>query len=451
MAVAIVGGGISGLATAYYLSKAKVDFLLIEEAPRLGGVIRTESLDDCLLEGGPDSFLAQKPWARELIDELGMSDKIICSYDHQRKTYISLENRLIPIPEGFQFLAPTRALPILRSPLFSWRTKLKMAIELLRQPPREAPNPDRSVAEFVLDHFGDEVNEKLVQPMLSGVYGGSPERMRLASVVPRFAEIERKYGSVSRGLLRSAKPSGGPLFQSILGGMQQLTETLAGRIRTPITALATGLRRTQHGYEVHFGAQSAKADSVVLAIPAYRAGALLRSADADLADRLEAIPYSSSIVTGFAYRRDQLDHPTNGFGFLVPRSENRTLAACTWVHRKFPNRAPADRALLRAFIAGEKAEARMSHSDQQLAGDCEAELQQMMGYQGRAMSNRVFRWPRAMAQYETDHARNLDWIRGRLTQHPNLYLCGNAYEGIGIPDCVRLAKRTAERIAKNAK
>jgi oxygen-dependent protoporphyrinogen oxidase len=283
--------------------------------------------------------------------------------------------------------------------------------------------------------------------MLSGVYGGPPERLRLESIVPRFAEIERKYGSISRGLLRLAKPSSGPLFHSILGGMQKLTEALAEKISSPITAAATGISRSQAGYEVRFGSQSAIVDSVVLAIPAYRSGALLRTSDSDLADRLETIPYSSSIVTGFAYERDQLDHPTNGFGFLVPRSENRALAACTWVHKKFPNRAPADRALLRAFIAGEKADARMSESDEKLADDSETELQRMMGYQGRAMSNRVFRWPRAMAQYETGHARTLDWIRGRLKQHPNLYLCGNAYEGIGIPDCVRLAKQAAERIA----
>ena len=325
-----------------------------------------------------------------------------------------------------------------------------MVGELLRKPPATAPDPDRSVADFVLDHFGSEVNEKLVQPMISGVYGGFPERLRLESVVPRFAEIERKHGSISRGLLKVAKPSSGPLFQSILGGMQEMVDALAARSPGPLRAEVTGLKRVDRGFQVETSQESIHADAIVLAVPAYRAAEILQQVDSDLAGGLDKIPYSSSIVTGFSYRRDELDHDTPGFGFLVPRSEKRTLAACTWVHKKFPNRAPDSRALLRAFIAGEKADARLAESDEELASLSEAELQHLMGYQGRARASRVFRWPRAMAQYETGHARTVNWIRWRLQGcHSDLYLCGNAYEGIGIPDCIRLAKHTADQIAQS--
>ncbi len=233
--VAVVGGGISGLSAAYYLQQRGIECTLIEASAQLGGVIRTERADDCLVEAGPDSFIAQKPWALDLIREIGLGDEVIGSNDDRRKTFVVKGGELIPLPEGVQFMAPTRIRPMLATPLLSVGAKFKMAAEWLRRP---VPNPpDRTVAEFVRDHYGDEVNEYLAQPMLAGVYGGSPEQLGVKAVLPRFVELEQRYGSVSRGLAaamaKTRRQAGqkGSLFLTLRGGMQQLVDVLVDRIK----------------------------------------------------------------------------------------------------------------------------------------------------------------------------------------------------------------------------
>ena len=455
--IAIVGGGISGLSAAYYLSRTGHPCTLIETSPVLGGVIRSERAGGCLIEAGPDSFLAQKPWALQLIRELGLEDQVIGSNDAARRTFICRQGRLIPLPDGIQFLAPTRLWPILTTPLFSWRTKARMGLEWFHRPQHE--RRDRSVADFVTEHYGAEVNEYLAQPMLAGVYGGAAEKLSAQSVLPQFIEIERKFGSLTRGMVRArraaaAAPENGrprSLFLSLRGGMQQLTDTLAARLDRRIrrvTGTVQELRGAKGAFELQLDGTTITADQVVLAVPAYRAGELMGRLDETLAGLLMGVRYSSSITAALLYERAGWTHPLDGFGFLVPRVEGRPLAACTWVNTKFPSRVAEDRVLLRGFMAGEQAEGMLSASDEELAEVMDRQCRELMGFQQTPAQWRIHRWFRAMAQYEVGHQYRMDELTLRLTQLPGLYLAGNAYSGIGIPDCIHRSQLVAEQVAR---
>ena len=457
--IAIVGGGISGLSAAYYLAQAGHDCTLIEAQPRLGGVIQTEQVDGCVIEAGPDSFIAQKPWAMELIRELGIEDQVIGSNDHLRKTFVLRGGRLIPLPDGVQFMAPTKVMPIVMTPLLGVRSKAKMAMEWFRRP--AGVSRDRSVAEFVKEHYGSEVNEYLAQPMLAGVYGGAPENLSVNSVLPRFVEMEKRHGSVGRGLLRAmsrargskaaGNPASGPrsLFLSLRGGMQQLTDTLSGKLegRVRVVSAAVDAMAGQSGaFQLTAGGDTISADEVVLATRAYQAAELLQQMDSRLADLLAGIRYTSSVTVNLLYPRPPFEHKLEGFGFLIPRAEQRRLTACTWVNTKFPNRAAPDRALLRSFLSGQEAERAASSADAAVAEMAHQELSQLMHFRTKPATQRVYRWERAMAQYEVGHQKRIEEVESRLAKLSGLHLSGNAFAGIGIPDCIRRSKFVAESI-----
>ena len=459
--VAIIGGGISGLAATYDLANAGFDCTLIEARSRLGGVIQTERVANCVVEDGPDSFLAQKPWALELIRELGLEDQVIGSNDHLRKTFVLRAGKLIPLPDGVQFMVPTRIGPMLTTPLLGWGAKAKMALEWFRQP-GEA-RQERSVADFVRDHFGEEVNRYLAQPMLAGVYGGSPESLSVNAVLPRFVELEEEYGSVSRGMLRAAskaarrKPTGGnkppSLFLSLKGGMQQLTDLLAekleGRVRR-ITGSAEALTRNGGGFRFTVNGDTVSAYQVVIATAAHAAAGLLEGLDSHTAEHLKAIPYSSSLTVNLLYQRPPFEHALKGFGFLAPEVEQAGITACTWVNTKFPHRGTNNYALLRAFLADRQAEASFDVPDDEIARRVHGELSRIMGLETEPAAWRVARWKRAMAQYEVGHRKRIQKIEQRLSRIGGLYLAGNAYEGIGIPDCIRRSREIARKIRAHA-
>jgi len=457
--VAIVGGGISGLSAAYFLSRAGCPCTLIEKSPCLGGVIRTERVDGCLLEAGPDSFISQKPWAMELIRELGIADQVIGSNDPARQTYICRGGRLVALPDGIQMMAPTKFAPVLKSRLFSWKAKAAMALEWFHKPSTE--HSDRSVADFITDHYGREVTDYLAQPMLAGVYGGSAERLSAQSVLPRFVEMERTHGSLTRGLLRgrgkaAPKPPGtepASLFLSLRNGMQQLVDVLAERIAGQvqrITGEAEGIEGDTGDFRVRIAGQTVAADQIILAVPAYEAARLLQPFNNRLHELLDSIPYSSSITAALLYDRAGWRHPLNGFGFLIPRAENRHMTACTWVNTKFPSRVAGTRVLLRGFLAGQEGEARSSRSDRELAELVHQECSELMGYAQQPIGWRIHRWHRAMAQYEVGHQRRIEEIEARMARVPGIHLAGNAYTGIGIPDCIRRSRRVAAKVAKVA-
>jgi protoporphyrinogen/coproporphyrinogen III oxidase len=451
--VVIVGGGISGLSTAYYLARRGVGSTLIEQRGRLGGVIDTERIQGCVLEAGPDSFISQKPWALQLIRELGLGSDVIGSNDHLRVTYVLKNGRLVRLPDGLMLMIPTKILPMAASSLLGWRTKIRMGLEWFRQPSNGAA-PDRSVADFVADHYGREAVDYLAEPLLAGVYGGDPNRLSVTSVLPRFVELERKYGSLTKGVLherrKAAKQAqGSPLFQTLKGGLGQLVDALTARTRPALEVLrgaAETIERQPAGYRIRVNGEWVPADHVVLAAQAYEAGALLGPADDRLAALLNSIPYSDSITISLGYERTGFRHRLNGFGFLIPKKERKLMVACTWVATKFSDRVPADKAVLRCFAGGEDAEA-LSLSDESLIAGIRGELRDIMGVTETPVITRIARWPRSMAQYTVGHGDRVREIEARLEQLPGLHLAGNAYHGIGIPDCVRMAKEVADKIA----
>ncbi len=454
MNVVVVGGGISGLSAAYYLAKHGVASTLIEREGRLGGVISTERLEGCVLEAGPDSYLAQKPWALHLIRELGLGDDVIGSNDHLRVTYVLKRGRLVPLPDGLMLMIPTRILPLVRTRLLGFETKVRMGLEWFRRP-RNGWQPDRSVAEFVAAHYGWEAVDYLAEPLLAGVYGGDPQNLSVASVLPRFVELERKYGSLTKGVLHERRKAakhaqGQPLFQTLKGGLGQLIDALVAQTRPApevLHAPADAVERSTEGapWRVRMGGQWLPADHVILACQAYQAGALLASADGDLAALLDSIPYSNSITISLGYDKAGFPHPLNGFGFLVPKSERQLLVACTWVGTKFSHRVPADKAVLRCFVGGEDPSV-LALSDEELVTHVRAEVLTVMGVSATPVFTHVARWPRSMAQYTVGHAERIARIESRLKQLPGLHLAGNAYHGIGIPDCVRMGKQAADAI-----
>lgn len=430
----IVGGGISGLSAAYYLRKAGLSPLVVERQPRLGGVITTEVVDGCVIEGGPDSFLAAKPAALELIGELGLLGQVIASNDDRRVTYILKDGRLVPLPDGLMMMVPTKVLPVAASGLLGWGTKIKMGLEYFRKP-GEGAGRDRSVADFVAEHYGREAVDYLAEPLLAGVYGGDPDKLSIVSTLPRFAEMEQRYGSLTRGVLAARRQSpngGGALFKTLKGGLGQLVEAITPFVDNVRHAEVEAVRAGG----VRIEGQWIEASHVVLACPAHAAAKLLTGVDARLAELLSGIEYASSMTVAFGYRREELQHPLNGFGFLVPKRERRALVACTWVGTKFAFRVPDSHAVLRCF-AQDGAEVEALHED----------LQRIMGFRARPAFTRVSRWPKSMAQYTVGHAARVQEIRERLKGHSWLYLAGNAYEGIGIPDCIRLGREAARQIA----
>jgi len=462
--VAIIGGGISGLAAAFDLEQRRqsahdVEYTLYESSSRLGGVLRTEYIDGCVVEAGPDSFVTEKPWAADLCRSVGLGDQLIGSNDADRKTYILTRGRLVEMPDGLMFMVPTKILPTGVSPLFSWKTKLRMAQEWFR-PPR-AVDHDESVADFVERHYGREMVDRLADPLLSGIYGGESSSLSVRAVLQRFAEMERTHGSLGRAMLAARrKMSSGPrkpappLFTSLRNGMQSLAEAIVSRLNpvslltdTPVKSIQPG----SGGWIVSAGAPAEPFDAVIVALPGPAAATMLRDASSDLSSELGAIQYSSSITVGLEYDREVRQSLPPGFGFLVPRSEGKRLLAATFVHNKFPQRAPEDRALLRCFFAGNAAESVWELADEQIVGIVRDELQQILGPQIRGLRAepliaRVYKWKGAMAQYGVGHLDRLERIETLRKAIPGLALAGNAYHGIGVPDCVRSGRDAVKQL-----
>jgi oxygen-dependent protoporphyrinogen oxidase len=455
--IAIIGGGISGLAAAFELEEQRkagveLEYTLYESSPRLGGVLRTEKIDGCIVEAGPDSFVTEKPWAADLCRTLGIGDQLIGSNDTNRKTYILTRGRLVEMPDGLMFMVPTKILPTGFSPLFSWKTKLRMTRELFHTP--RSVDHDESVADFVERHYGRELVDRLADPLLSGVYGGESATLSVRAVLPRFAEMERTHGSLGRAMLAARKKMGKgprkpapPLFTSLRDGMQHLAESVAARL-TPdsllTNAMAQAIQPEAGGWVVSAGLQSDHFDAVVIALPGLAAANVLRLASSELANELAAVQYSSSITIGIGYDREVRHSLPPGFGFLVPRSEGKRLLAATFVHNKFPHRAPEDRALLRCFFAGANAENVWPLSDDQVIGIVRNELQQIIGLRAEPLFARVYKWKSAMAQYSVGHLERLERIERLRQQLTGLALAGNAYRGIGVPDCVRSGREAAK-------
>ena len=476
MRIAIIGGGIAGLAAAFELEKARaagaaVEYTLYEERPRLGGSLASETVNGAVLERGPDSFLTEKPAAAELCRELGLGADLLPSNDAARKTYIVVRNRLVALPDGLMFLVPTRLVPTALTRLFGLHTKMRMAIELLHPP--TANGHDESVAALVKRHFGQEAVDRLADPLLSGIYGGDAAQLSARTVLPRLVEMETKYGSLTRGMLAAhrkmqahaktsskTKNGGAAIFTTLRGGMRQLVDALVARLDPACLCAATpvsAIRKTADGWSVEAEGAVGTFDAIIMAASAWAAGYLLAPVDPVLGSELGAIPYSSSITVNLMYDEASIGRLPEGFGFLVPAIEGRAMLACTFSHRKFPGRTPPGKAVFRAFLGGMKREALLAESDDFLVATVRREMAAILGAKAfradvEPEHAQVSRWRRAMAQYAVGHRERMERISACVAALPGLRLAGNAYDGIGVPDCIRLGRQVArELVATGAK
>lgn len=467
--VAIIGGGISGLACAFRLAelnaeRAKdLEILLFDSSRRAGGgTIQTETKDGFILEAGPDSFLSEKPWAVELSKRLGIDSKLINTEDQNRKVFVVRQGRLIELPQGFYLIAPTNFGSFLRMPLFSLAGKIRMISELWV--PSKKTSEEESIGAFIRRRFGRETLERVGQPMIAGVHSGDPERLSLEATMPRFAALEKKYGSVIRGLFHESKKRGeklekvsGPrysLFLSYLDGMETLTQALATRL--PEGALRLGEEILEMDYDpqnLSWRLKDTKgeyftADAVCLALPAYKASVLLKNAAPSLSSQLANIFYLSIATINFAYKEEDISHPLDGFGFVVPATEKRAIIACTFSSKKFKNRAPKGHVLLRAFVGGFSGEEYFNREDNELVRAAREDLSSLLGIKKEPLFSLLSRYPKSMVQYEVGHRSLVEKIETECGQYRGLFLEGSAYHGSGIPDCVRDAELCAERIFK---
>lgn len=455
--IAVIGGGISGLAAAFALQKQKeagapIEYVLFESSGRFGGVIKTERVEGCVLESGPDSFLSEKPWASDLCRELGLEDQLIGSNDTERKTYILRGNRLIALPDGLMFMVPTKLGPTFFSPLFSWKTKLRILREWFYKPTANAP--DTTIADFVARHYGREMVERVADPLLAGIYGGCADELSLHAVLPRFADMESKFGSLSKAMLaaRNARPAlTKPLFTSPQNGMQQIADALVGsmpalshRLNTPVADVAPESGK----WLIKSGGRTEEFDAAILATPAYAAAELMQSSD-DLTRELRGIRYNSSVAVALIYDGSVRASLPPGFGFLVPRTEGCRLIAATFVHNKFPHRAPPNRAVVRCFIGGSKNEEVFSKHDKAMVDIVRSELRKILKLHAEPLAVRISRWPRVIAQYEMGHTARVERIRSFVDTADGLGLAGNAYSGIGVPDCVRSGTEAAHKVLRD--
>ncbi len=463
--VAVVGGGITGLTAAYRLARAGVGHVtLLEGRGRLGGNIVTERRDGFVIDGGPDSFVANKPQASALCKDLGIESQLIGTTERNRKVYLEQNGRLLPLPEGLMLGVPTKFAPMITTPVFSWRAKIRMGLEPLL--PRGEAWADESIAHFMRRRLGHEVLERVAEPLLGGIYAGDVEALSMRASFPQLVDMEAKYGSLIKGAIaqrraREAAANGhapSP-FLSLLGGMGQLVDALAAAIHERGGHIHTGTRveaiakAAQPG--ARFEVRAAHADGsrealvvdhVVIASPAHAATTMLAGLDEELAARLALVPYVSTATVVLAYPRVDVPHPLDAVGVVLKKEQARRALAATFISSKWTGRSPDDMALLRVFLGGHRDQSIIDKPDAELVALARAELEALVGVRARPMLSRVFRYEKGSPQPLVGHGERVMKMRQLASKHPGLHLAGAAFDGVGIPDCVRQANEVADRI-----
>ena len=455
--IVIIGGGISGLAAAHRVKELNpaAEVTILEASARLGGTIQTEHRDGFLIERGPDSFISEKPHGITLAKRLGLESQLIQTNEEYRRSFIVRDGRLRAVPEGFQLMAPSRMWPFITSDIFSIPGKMRMAADLILPRKNANGSTDESLASFVRRRLGEEALVRMAQPMVGGIYTADPETLSLRATLPRFLEMEQKHRSLILAMLRQGRTqkigtSGArySLFVSFARGMQALVEELVTRIKADLLVNTRAQRLTfDHGWTISTNkAEEFKADAVCLAVPAYVAASLLRDINERLAQRLREIKYASTATINFDYRRAAIKHPLNGFGFVVPFIEKRSLIACTFSSVKFPGRAPEGHVLLRAFAGGALQPDIFALDESEMSRRVEADLRELLGIREDPRFIEVAKWERSMPQYEVGHLERVGEIERLANELPGLALAGNAYRGAGIPDCIRSGEAAAESL-----
>jgi oxygen-dependent protoporphyrinogen oxidase len=452
--IAVIGGGITGLAAAHRLREVAGDgaeLLLLEGRDRVGGSIGTTLQDGLVLETGPDSILTEKPWAVDLAERLGLSDRLVGTQDGNRRSFVVRGRKLHPTPDGFYLLAPAQMWPLVTTRIFSPFGKLRMGMDLIL--PRRKSEEDESVGSFVVRRLGREALDRMAQPMIGGIYGADPMELSLQATFPKFLEMERKYGSVIRALWagirqrKSAKASGARygLFVTFDDGLQVLVDALVDRL--PPDSVRTGweVERVEPAgsrWKLVTSKGEELVDGVISALPAYRSSDLVRGFDRDLAARLKLIPYGASATVSLAYPESDVPHAMDGFGFVVPDVEGLSILGCTFCHRKYPKRAPEGMALLRSFHGSRTA----MQSPEELLASTRKDLELLLGVRAEPQVVHTARWPGSMPHYPVGHAKLVAGIEEQLATHANLALAGNAYHGLGLPDCIHNGEGAADAL-----
>lgn len=463
--VAIIGGGISGLAAAYTLQKKKkegkdIDFVLVEKGRRVGGQIITERVDDFVVEGGPDCFIVNKPWALQLANELGIGDRLQNTNEQNSGTYILSKGKLHLLPEGVMLLVPTKFFPFVTSGLFSWPGKIRMGMDLFI--PRGKEDGDESLASFVRRRLGQEALDKLAEPLIGGIHASDPEKMSLMSTFPRLLEMEKNHGSLIKAALAGRKKMKtmpkrpGPkrtFFISFVGGMQELVDTLVAAVDNEHIICGKEVAEVEKletlpkpRYKIRFKEEgSIEVDAVIFSTLAYNTAGLIGQWDVVLAEKLRMIPCVSSATVSLGFKTSDIGRIMKGYGFIVPSSEKRKLMATTFSSQKWANRAPEGYALMRGFIGGAHHKELVNLDDDFLVDLVLKEWKDILGLEAKPMLRKVFRWYKGMPQYTVGHLDRLEEIEKQVEKHFGVFLCGASYRGVGVPDCIKNATIAAEK------
>lgn len=470
--VAIVGGGISGLATAFALSERaaaaglSIRCTVLDPGPAWGGKIVTHRIGDLVTEAGPDSFLSNKPAGLQLVEKLGLYGQLINTNETGKKASVYSGGKLRELPEGLVVISPGQIGPFLKSGLLTVGGLIRMGLDLVM--PAKRPTGDESLASFFRRRFGRQAFERMMEPLMAGIYAGDAEQMSLKATFPRFLELEQEHGSVIRGMMAAqatatGEPKASPkrtMFVSLKNGLEELVTALVRRLTDQGVTLRSGVaveslrvRSHQLGrwtYDVMLGDGSAlSVDSLVLATPAYVSADLLRPLTPIASGLLDMIPYASTATIAIVYPASVIGGAVQGFGFVVPRVEQRDLIAATWTSIKWPHRAPPDQLMVRCYVGGVGREAILQLDDQALVNRVKAELRQICGVTAEPTYVEVNRWMKAMPQYQLGHLERLEQAEGALSRYGGLVLTGAAYRGVGIPDCIRHGDSAADKVVRS--
>ncbi len=466
--VVVVGGGITGLAAMYYLEKRAreqgvlLQCTLFEASDRVGGKVISRTTGDFVVEGGPDSFVTDKPWALELCHELGLADELIPCNTQDNTIYIMRRGELYMFPAGFRLAIPTRVMPFLASKLISWPGKIRMGLEYFL--PGRPADGDESVGSFIGRRFGREAVELFGGPLMAGIYVSDPYKLSMRGSFPRFLEMERNWGSLIRAARAMKKlprtpqkgpaPAGHAMFNSLKGGMQQMVDALRDSISGDIklNTRLHALERVDGRWHLQTSSGDLRADEVIITLPANRTAELVAPWHPELRDALRGIRFVSTATVSLAYLREDLpaDRSHDGFGVVIPAGENRKIIACTRCSTKFKHRAPSDAVLLRAFVGGYYYEALAEQGEDELIELVRDEFAAIFGISAEPVLSDVYRWPKGNPQYDVGHLERAENMMRLADTCPGLYLAGSSYHGVGMPDCIKSALKAVDAIMPDA-